>query len=138
MSFADVKVGDQVVIQPPSCRAGRSKICQVERVTATQFTAGGYRFSKGNGRQIGCAVYSSATVRHSTLELIEAVRIEHRYRNAQAKLRQKLNSLDTLWREIDRNHDRHTWAATLEKALPYLTSAAEVLKVQQEDREVRL
>ena len=131
MRFADVKVGDQVIVDPPGYGSARRVICQVEKVTATQFTAGGYRFTKGNGRQIGRDSYHSATVRHATPELVERVNLEQRYGNAQARLRQKLNSLDTLWREIDRNHDSHKWAATLEKALPHLTAAAEVLKLRQ-------
>lgn len=131
MSFADVKVGDEVIIAPPGYGRSRRSVCKVERVTATQFTAGGYRFRKNSGWQIGGDTYHSARARHATPELIQAVQLEQRYGNAQAKLRQKLTSLDTLWREIDRNHDSHKWAATLEQALPHLTAAAEALKLRQ-------
>jgi hypothetical protein len=132
VNFGDVSIGDFVVVDPPSRGACR-KICQVEKVTATQFTAGGYRFNKRNGWQIGGDSYYAATVKTATPELIKQVELEQRYSNAQARLRQKLNTLETLWREIDRNHDSHQWAATLEKALPHLTAAVEALKVRQEE-----
>jgi len=130
MIFADVKVGDQVIVDPPA--PGRRIVCHVERVTATQFTAGGYRFTKNNGWQLGGDAWHFATVKHATPELIAIVQLEQRYGDARAKLRQKLNSLDTLWREIDRSHDSHKWAAALEKALPHLEAAAEALKVRVE------
>jgi len=130
MKFADVKVGDQVIVNPP--RSGCRIVCHVERVTATQFTAGGYRFTKSNGWQVGGVDYYIATVDHTTPELIAIVLLEQRYSDARAELRRKLNSLDTLSREADRNHDSHKWAATLEKALPHLEAAAEALKVRVE------
>ena len=130
MRFGDVSVGDFVVVDPPG-RGTCRKICQVEKVTATQFTAGGYRFSKRNGREIGGDSYYPAIVKTATLELIKQVELEQRYVKARNALRQQMNSLDTLWREIDRNHDSFKWAGTLEKALPHLTAAVETLKVRQ-------
>ena len=62
MRFADVKVGDQVVVGPPGRGTGCRTICQVEKVTATQFQAGGYRFGKSSGRQIGGDEWYPATV----------------------------------------------------------------------------
>lgn len=132
MRFADVKVGDQVIVDPPG--SGHRIVCQVARVTATQFTAGGYRFTKG-GSHVGSDSWHFATVKHATPELVAIVQLEQRYGNAQAKLRQKLNSIDALWREIDRNHDSHKWAATLEKALPHLAAATEVLKLRRMESE---
>lgn len=135
MSFADVKIGDQVIVNPPSYGTRCRKVCQVEKVTATQFAADGYRFTKSNGWQIGGDQWHPATVKAATPELIKEVHLERRYKAAQNALRQRLASLETLWREIDRNHDCHKWAATLEKALPHLTATAEVLKLRQAESE---
>jgi len=129
MRFDDVKVDDQVIVDPPG--SGCKIVCHVERVTAKQFTAGGYRFTKG-GNQVGGDAWYFAMVDYATPELIAIVLLEQRYSVARAELRRKLNSLDTLLREIDRNHDSYKWAATLEKALPHLTAAAEVLKLRVE------
>ena len=136
MKFADVKVGDQVVVDPPGRGTGCRTICQVEKVTATQFQAGGYRFGKRSGWQIGGDEWYPATVKTATPALIKAVELEQRYANAQNALRRRIASLEALWREIDRNHDCHKWAGTLEKALPNLTAAAEVLKVCQTEAEI--
>lgn len=131
MKWADVKVGDQVIINSHArLRLGRRIICQVERVTATQFIADGYRFRKSDGWQVNGDDCHSSWASVATPESIKIVQSEQRYGNAQDNLRRQLNSLDTLWREIDRNHDSYKWAATLEKALLHLTAAAEVLKVE--------
>lgn len=133
-TFDDIKVGDQVIINS-SGYSRRRCLATVERVTATQFLAGGRRFTK-RGWEVGGDTYHSASADVATPGLIQQVEVEHRYRKAQDELRKKLNSIETLWREIDRNHDSHKWAATLEAALPHLTTAAEVLRVRQEDLNV--
>lgn len=130
MSFKDVSVDDQVVVTMPG-PARRKNICHVEKVTATQFTAGGYRFNKRNGWEIGGDSYYSVTVEKATPELIKQVELEQHYTNARDALRRRLDSLDILWREIDRNHDSFKWAGTFEKALPHLTAAVETLKLRQ-------
>lgn len=132
--FTEVKVGDQVIVSAPG-RGSKRSIAVVERVTATQFTAGGYRFTK-RGWQVGGDNYHPAVADIATPEKIRLVEKEQRYHTAQNELRINLNSIDTLWREIDRNHDSHNWAATLEAALPHLRTAIEVLKVRQEDLNV--
>lgn len=124
--FDDIKVGDQVIVNPHGY--GRNRyLATVERVTATQFVADGCRFTK-RGWKVCHSTYLSARADVATPELIQQVQVEQRYRKAQDELRRKLDSVETLWREIDRNHDSHKWAATLEAALPHLTAAVEVLK----------
>ena len=124
--FDDIKVGDQVIISPHGY--GRNRyLATVERVTATQFVADGCRFTK-RGWKVGSITRHDARANVATPKLIQQVQVEQRYRKAQDKLRRKLDSVETLWREIDRNHDSYKWAATLEAALPHLTAAVEVLK----------
>lgn len=127
--FDDIKVGDQVIVKPSGY--GRNwYLATVERVTATQFVADRCRFTK-RGWEVGRTGSHAARADVATPELIQQVQAEQRYRNAQNELRRKLDSVETLWREIDRNHDSHKWAATLEAALPHLTAAVEVLKLRQ-------
>ena len=131
--FDDIKVGDQVIIKPGGYASGYSRnwyLVTVQRVTATQFVADGCRFTKG-GWKVGGSTYHAARADVATPELIQRVEAEQLYRKAQNELRRKLNSVETLWREIDRNHDSCKWAATLEAALPHLTAAVEVLKLRQ-------
>ena len=128
--FDDIKVGDQVIINPGGFGRDRLRLAAVERVTATQFVAGGCRFTK-RGWEVSRTGSYAARADVATPELIQQVQVEQRYRKAQDELRRKLNSIETLWREIDRNHDSHKWAATLEAALPHLTAAVEVLKLRQ-------
>ena len=129
--FDDIKVGDQVIISPGSFGKRCRKLVTVERVTATQFVADGCRFTK-RGWKVGDSTYLGARANVATPKLIQQVQVEQRYRKAQDKLRRKLDSVETLWREIDRNHDSHKWAATLETALPHLTAAVEVLRGSSE------
>ena len=131
MTFADVKVGDQVIIDPPGFRARCRRICKVEKVTATQCTASGYRFSKSNGWQIGGDKWRPAYVKAATPELIKEVQLDQRYKAAQNALRQRITKVELLCGEIDQNHDCHKWTATLEEALIHLTAAADVLNACQ-------
>lgn len=132
--FDDIKVGDQVIVKTGGYASGYSGnwyLATVERVTATQFVADGYRFTK-RGWEVGRTGSYAARADVATPELIQRVEVEQRYRKAQDELRRKLDSVETLWREIDRNHDSYKWAATLEAALPHLTAAVEVLKNSSE------
>lgn len=129
--FDDIKVGDQVIISPGSFGKRCRKLATVERVTATQFVAGGCRFTK-RGRKVGSITRHDARADVATPELIQQIEAEQRYCNARDELCRKMNSIETLWREIDRNHDSRKWAATLETALPYLRGAVEVLKGSSE------
>jgi hypothetical protein len=99
-------------------------------VTATQFTAGGYRFTK-RGRQVGGDTYHPARVDIATPHLIQLVQQQQSYDVAQNELRRKLITIGELRLEIDRKHNSHKWAATLDAALPHLTAAVEILKVRQ-------
>lgn len=127
--FDDIKVGDQVIVKPHGY--GRNRyLATVERVTATQFVADGCRFTK-RGWEVGRSTYHGASADVATPELIQQVEAEQRYSKAQNELRRKLDSIETLWREIDRNHDSHKWAATLDATLRHLTAAVEVLKLRQ-------
>lgn len=128
-TFDDIKVGDQVIVKSGGYNS-RRQLATVERVTATQFVAGGYRFTK-RGWEVGSTGYHATTADVATPDLIQQVEAEQRYCNARDELRRKMNSIETLWHEIDRNHDSHKWAATLEAALPHLTAAVEVLKLRQ-------
>jgi hypothetical protein len=124
--FDEIKVGDQVIIRAGGRSVRASTVAIVERVITTQFTAGGHRFTK-NGHEVGGDTYWSASVELATPESIANAQAEQRYRVAQGQLRKKLNSIEALWRVIDRGHDSHEWAAMLEAALPHLQSAVEAL-----------
>jgi hypothetical protein len=130
-SFEDVNVGDEVVIRPPQTRFPM-EIARVERTTRTQFVAGGYRFRKDSGAQIGGDGWRFAHVYHPNLELLAKVKAEHRYLRAANNARQLRVQVETLLREIDRNPHPHHWAATLEAATEHLTAAVEQLKTGAE------
>lgn len=131
MRFKDIKVGDQVIVKPPGSSSQRfQRLEEVTRVTATQFVAGGYRFTK-YGCQVGGDGWWHARADLATPSAIAAVKAEIRYETAKDRLRQQLQSIDTLWREIDRNHDRIKWACTLETASATLSQAVERLKLRQ-------
>lgn len=129
VDFTDIKIGDQVIVSSAGYSSKRI-IATVERVTATQFTAGGYRFTK-RGHQVGGDTYHPARADIATPHLIRLVQQEQSYDVAQNELRRKLITIGELRLEIDRKHDSHKWTATLDAALPHLTAAVEILKVRQ-------
>ena len=130
-SFEGVKVGDEMVIDPPNSRMSNSPryVAKVEHVTRTQFVVGGCRFRKDSGSYIGGDRWHFAHVYHSTPELLAAVTMEHRYFNAHENLIKLRNSLETVTREIDRIRDKHQLAETMEAAAADM--AAAIAKLQE-------
>ena len=130
-SFDDIKVGDEVVIDPPNSRMSNRPryVARVEHVTRTQFIVGGYRFRKDSGSYIGGDRWHFAHVYHLTPELLAAVTMEHRYFNAHENLVKLRNSLETVTREINRIRDKHQLAETMEAAAADL--AAAIAKLQE-------
>ena len=124
-SFEGVKVGDEMVIDPPrSNMSNRPRyVAKVEHVTRTQFIVGGYRFRKSSGWQVGGDTWSFATAHCPTPELLAAVNAENRYVNARQQLYKLRIQLETLTREIDRTHDKHQLAETMEAAAADVTAA---------------
>lgn len=127
-SFEGVKVGDEVVIDPPHFNMPRY-VAKVERVTKTQFITSGYRFNKNSGRQVSSDPWNYANAYHPTLGLLAAVSAENRYAMARRKLANLRNQLETVIREIDHTHDKHQLAETMEAAAADVTAA--VAKLQE-------
>ena len=121
-SFEGIKVGDEVVIQPPS-RYWPRYVATVLRVTPTQFKVSRYTFRKKevsrytfrkkDGRCIGDY---GARVYQATPELLAEVSAEQRFISAHENLVKLRNQLETVTREIDRTHDKHQLAETMEAA----------------------
>lgn len=128
-TFDEIKVGDQVIINAGGYK-NRRRLATVERVTATQFVAGGCRFTK-RGWEVGGNTYHSASANAATPELVKQVEAEQRYRKALQQLQGRIGTIGDLWREIDRSYDSCKWAATLEAAALHLEAAVEQLKVRQ-------
>lgn len=125
--FTDVQVGDQVVISPPGFGRRSRSLATVERVTATQFVAGGYRFTR-RGHQVGGDTYSSAYVQPATPELITEVEAEQRFEVALERLHKFVRQIAN--RRIEIQSDRRAairWTARIESALPHLQSAVDAL-----------
>lgn len=128
--FTDVQVGDQVVILPSAWRRIRS-LATVERVTATQFVVGPYRFTK-SGHHVGADNLGGALVQPATPELITEVEAEQRLEAAFEKLRTLGKSIEARQIEIQRDHRAAIgWTASIESALPHLQSALDALTVRQ-------
>ena len=129
-SFDGIKVGDKVVIDPPrSNMSNRPRyVAKVEHVTRTQFVVGGYRFRKSSGWQVGGDTWNFATAHCPTPELLAAVSAENRYVNARQELSKLRIQLETLTREIDRTHDKHRLAETMEAAAANVAAAITKLR----------
>lgn len=100
-NFDDIKEGEQVVLPDRSYRLGQideGKVLTVERVTKTQFVAGGIRFLKNGGDQVGicsdrwnrapCAV-------RATPERLAQVQEANAFREADNRARRLANLLET-------------------------------------------
>lgn len=126
-SFENIKEGDKVVIRPPS-RYWRRYVATVLRVTPTQFKVSIYTFRKKDGRCIGDC---GARVYQATPELLAEIRAEQRFISAYENLVKLRNRLETVTREIniDRTHDKHQLAETMEAAAADV--AAAVAKLQE-------
>lgn len=124
-SFENIKEGDKVVIQPPS-RYWPRYVTTVLRVTPTQFKVSRYTFRKKDGRCIGDY---GARVYQATPELLAEIRAEQRFINAYENLVKLRNRLETVTREINRTHDKHQLAGTLEAAAADVVAA--VTKLQE-------
>ena len=76
MKFDDIQVGDQVIIP----RGNHGVVATVERVTKTQFIAGGERFMK-DGAKYGTSadIWHSRYARHATPEAVDRLNILNRY-----------------------------------------------------------
>lgn len=127
-SLEDIKVGDKVVIRPPSNFQPRM-LAVVETVTRTQFVAGGYRFRKRDGGNITKDKWYRAHAYHPTPELLAEVEAESRYTKAHENLTKMRHQLETLTREIDRTHDNHRLAEAMEAAAADV--AAGIAKLQE-------
>ena len=129
-SFDDIKVGDEVVIDPPNSRMSSSPryVAKVEHVTRTQFVAGGYRFRKDSGSHIGGDGWHNAHVYHLTPELLAVVNTERRYFAASAKLYQLRKQLEVVTSEINRTRDRYQLAETMEAAAADVAAAVAKLR----------
>ena len=130
-SFEGIKVGDEVVIDPPNSRMSNRPryVARVEHVTRTQFVVGGYRFRKDSGSHIGGDGWHFARVYHLTPELLAAVEMERRYYKAHENLVKLRHRLETVTREIDRIRDKHQLAETMEAAAADM--AAAIAKLQK-------
>jgi hypothetical protein len=98
-NFDDIKEGDQVVL--PEHRLGGTdggKVLVVEKVTKTQFVAGGKRFLKNGGRQVGTRSdpwHSAPCAVRATLESIAQVQEANAFWEADNRARRLANLLET-------------------------------------------
>ena len=132
MKFDDIKVGDQVII--PGGNHG--VVATVERVTKTQFTAGGKRFMKdgaehGTG---GVDVWSRTDrfARHATPEAVDRLNILNRYDKfysfVNRAVRVTQHRLMNLSRNTSTPEQCQQATETLQQLLPLLHQAADLLK----------
>ena len=89
----EYKVGDAVFI---SNRGNPMKQATVEKVTATQVTAGGQRFKIDTGKEIGGYEYWTKYIYPSTPELVEAQAKLRQVANAKAGLRKVANMISRI------------------------------------------
>ena len=127
--FDDVKVGDQVVI---SNRHNTLRLASVEKVTKTQFIAGGVRFTR-YGREVGADSWSFSTVQQATTELVARVHAEQRYNKTTNALQQLGNMIETRRRNINQQHDRTRYIEKIEAALEHMRAAVNCLCLDQEE-----
>lgn len=126
-SFEDIKVGDEVIIDPPFSSKPRY-VAKVERVTKKQFVAGGYRFRKDSGSQVAGDTWSFAVVHHPTPELLAKVNTENRYALAHRRLITLRNQLETVIRDIDRTYDKYQLTDEMEAAAANMAAAVTKLR----------
>ena len=127
--FSDIKLGDQVVISSCGAWSDRRRVATVERVTATQFVAGGIRFTK-NGYEVGGNSYNSAGVRVATDQLIAEVEAEQAFDVAIEKHRNLEKMIEARRLKICRQPRPLQLTANIENALPHLQLALDALNVQ--------
>jgi hypothetical protein len=115
-NFDDIKEGDQVALPGLTYglgQTGAGKVLTVEKVTKTQFVAGGIRFLKNGGHQVGtcsdpwsqapCAV-------RATPERLAQVQEANAFREADNRARLLANLLETRLHALRR--DRRSIAET--------------------------
>ena len=126
----NVKVGDQVVI---SNRSNGLSVANVERVTKTQFVAGGRRYTKC-GREVGADTWSSSYARKPTPELLNRAQSEQRYDKALNTLRRLENMIETQRIAINHQHNRYQHTEQIEAALEHMRAAVNCLCLDQEEQ----
>ena len=127
-NFSEIKLGDQVVISSGAWSDCR-RVATVERVTATQFVAGGKRFTKA-GYEVGGDTYHGARVRIATDQLIAEVEAEQAFDAAIKKFCKLENMIQTRRIEICRQPRPLQLMANIESALLHLQSALDALNAQ--------
>jgi len=132
--FSEIQLGDQVVIGSCNAWSDSRRVATVERVTATQFVAGGIRFTK-YGWKVGGHTYNSERVNMATDGLIAQVEAAQAFDAAIGKFRKLENMIQTRRIEISGQRLLQTrplqLIANIERALPHLQSALDALNVQQ-------
>jgi hypothetical protein len=115
-----------------SCNAWSDsrRVATVERVTATQFVAGGIRFTR-NGWEVGGHTYNRAHVSMATDELIAQVEAAQAFDAAIGKFRKLENMIQTRRIEISRQPRPLQLTANIKSALLHLQSALDALNAQQ-------
>ena len=132
MKFDDVKVGDQVIIP----RGNHGTLATVEKVTKTQFTAGGVRFMKADGAEYGTRldVWSlhSPWARQATPEAIAALEILNAYDKSfdcAARLAKIVQTRQHNLNRRTRATEQHQQATELLNQIsPLLQQVADILK----------
>ncbi len=131
MKFPDLKPGDQVIL--PGDYGSRGVVATVERVTKTQFTAGGARWTRSDGAQVGSSrdSWHSHYAWPATPERIAACDSDLRLRKAFTRCSRHLNRLSTATREQHREatavSDMLQVAARLEQVALHLEQAIQAL-----------
>jgi hypothetical protein len=128
--FSEIQLGDQVMIGSCNDWSDSRRVATVERVTATQFVAGGIRFTR-NGWEVGGHTYNRAHVSMATDELIAQVEAAQAFNAAIGKFRKLENMIQTRRIEISRQPRPLQLTANIKSALLHLQSALDALNAQQ-------
>lgn len=132
MTFDDIKVGDQVIIP----RGEHGTLATVEKVTKTQFTAGGVRFMKADGTKYGSNGDTWSRIcdwaKRATPEAIAALEILNAYDRSFNCAARLANIVQTRQRNLSRNTrtiEQYKQATKLlNQVAPLLQQAADILK----------
>jgi hypothetical protein len=123
--FDNIAAGDQVIVTSGSYDERRDNVHAVEHVTATQFTAGGRRFTK-RGREVGGLGHWAAEAEPATPERIAEVTAQNTLLIAVAAAIKQSQAITARLHEIARGggatHDAlHAASNHLGWAMEYLT-----------------
>jgi ribosomal protein L24 len=132
VTFDDIKVGDKVIIP----RGEHGTLATVEKVTKTQFTAGGVRFMKADGTKYGSNRDTWSRIcdwaKKATPEAIAALEILNAYTDTKRRVVPIASivqtNLQNLYRYTSTVEEHRQATECLRKVVPLLELAASLLE----------